>query len=80
MLTVWPAEDNAIVIVVAPHDQRGSDVYELLLDALNLTVPVDEREKPSCCDEEGHPPAAEDVATQIAQAVERRARAPRQRR
>lgn len=56
MLTVWPAEDNAMVILVAPHERAGSDVYGQLLDALNLTVPVDERGKPSCCDEEGRLP------------------------
>jgi hypothetical protein len=80
MLTVWPSNDDPIVILVAPHDRASGDVYAQLLEALNLAVPVDEREKPPCCDQAGHSPAAKDVATEIADAIERRARALRRRR
>lgn len=79
MLIAWPAKDYAIVILVAPHDRSGGDVYGQLLDALELTVTAEEREKPPCCDEKGRPPTDSDVATQIADAVERRVRTRRAR-
>ena len=71
MLIAWPADDHAVVIAVGRHDRSGEDVYALLLHALGLEVPEDEREKPSCCDESGRPPAAPDVAADIAEAVQR---------
>jgi hypothetical protein len=74
MLTAWPEPDRAVVIVVGPHDRSAVDVYDQLLAALNLSVPADEREKPSCCDEEGLPPADDLVANSIVDAVERASR------
>lgn len=72
MLTVWPAEDHAIVIAIGPHDASTDDVYAVLLDALELDIPDAERTKPPCCnDAEGRPPADEAIATQIADALER---------
>lgn len=80
MLTVWPAEDHAVVIAVGSHDQSTEDVYAALLDALELTVSADEREKPPCCDNAGQPPADEEVAATIAEAIDARARSRRRRR
>lgn len=77
MLVVWPAEDQALVILVAPHDESTDDVYAAALDALELEVSQAEREKPPCCDEEGRPPADLDLAVETAGAVERHARARR---
>jgi hypothetical protein len=79
VLTVWPAEDRAVVLLVGPHSGRAGDVYLELLDALGVDVPADEREKPSCCDDEGVPPVEEVVAEAIAEAVERSARRVRRR-
>lgn len=31
LLTVWPDDDNAIVILVAAHDRGPSDVYDQVL-------------------------------------------------
>jgi hypothetical protein len=80
MLTVWPADDRAMVVLVGPHSSKPGDVYDLLLGALGADVPADEREKPSCCDDEGQPPADEEAAQAIADAVERSARRVRRRR
>lgn len=77
MLIAWPGEDHAVVIAVARHDESSEDVYAALLEALGLRAPSEEREKPSCCDEEGLPPANPDVAMSITDAVERRGRARR---
>lgn len=48
MLTVWPAIDHAVVIAVGHHDESAQDVYAALLEALELDVLADEREKPPC--------------------------------
>lgn len=74
MLVAWPATDHAIVVLVARHDGSRADVYAELLAALGITAPDVEREKPSCCDDENDPPADVQVATDIAEAVERWAR------
>lgn len=67
-------------MLVAPHGRTAGDVYDQLLDALGIEMPADDREKPSCCDEAGAPPAGPNAAEAIAEAVERRAaRAPRRR-
>lgn len=80
MLTVWPAEDHAIVIAIGPHDASTDDVYADLLDALELDIPDAERTKPPCCDDaEGPPPADEAIATRIADAIDHRARRSRRR-
>jgi hypothetical protein len=46
MLTAWPAEDHAIVILVARHDGIANDVYRQLLEGLDVGVADDERDKP----------------------------------
>lgn len=70
MLTVWPALDHAVVIAVGPHDCSVTDVYDGLLAALAIVVPIAERSKPPCCDEAGEPPADRDRAVAIADAVD----------
>jgi hypothetical protein len=80
MLTAWVTANHAVVGVIGPHDQSENDVYALLLDALELDVPVAERDKPPCCDEEGAPPADESVSMNIGDAIDRFARARRRRR
>jgi hypothetical protein len=77
VLTVWPAADRAVVIAVGRHDESAQDVYSSLLDALELDVPADEREKPPCCDDEGLPPADEEIATSVSEAIEHRTRSRR---
>ncbi|HEV2068469.1 MAG TPA: hypothetical protein VGR26_01600 [Acidimicrobiales bacterium] len=44
VLTVWPADDHAVVIAIGRHDESAADVYSTLLDALELEVPDAERE------------------------------------
>lgn len=80
MLTVWPADDQAIVVLVGPHSGKPGDVYDQLLGALGADVPTDERDKPSCCDDAGVPPVDEETAEAITDAVERSARRARRRR
>lgn len=80
MLTVWPTEDQAVVVLVGPHTATAGDVYDQLLEALGIDVPDEERTKPSCCDDEGEPPADEKGATELADAVERSGRRARRRR
>lgn len=77
MLTVWPATDHVVVIAVGSHDESAHDVYAALLEALERDVPADEREKPPCCDDEGLPPADEELATTISDAIEQRTRSRR---
>lgn len=74
MLTVWPAEDRAVVVIVGPHSRRSGDVYDQLLTALGVDTPAEERKKPPCCDDEGLPPSDEETADVIAGAIERSAR------
>jgi len=59
------------VIAVGPHDQTAHDVYAVLLEALELEVPDEERQKPPCCDEERQPPTDEVVAELISEAIDR---------
>ena len=80
MLTVWPADDRAVVVLVGPHSGKPGDVYDQLLDALGAEVPADERDKPPCCDDEGLAPHRMDAAEAIADAVEQSARRARSRR
>ena len=74
MLTVWPSEQHAIVILVAAHDRDGSDVYALLLGVLDVAMAATEKDKPPCCDEEGQPPVDSAGATAIVAAVDQRRR------
>jgi hypothetical protein len=79
MLTAWLANDHACVLAIGPHDQSASNIYDLLLQALGVTVPEDERTKPSCCDEHGLAPANPHIASAIVDAVENLARQRRRR-
>lgn len=77
LLTVWPGDEHAIVVLVGPHTRTPGSVYDQLLDALGIEMPANEREKPPCCDEEGKPPVNAAAASAIAEAVDncsRRAR------
>jgi hypothetical protein len=80
MLTVWPGDRHAVVVVVAPHDRSGTDVYDLILSALGIDEPVVERSKPPCCDEAGRPPAQPDLAAAAVNAVDQFAKLNRRRR
>jgi len=40
MLTAWPGVDHAVVLAVGPHDRSSTDVYDILLRALDLVVPA----------------------------------------
>ncbi len=80
LLTVWHGEDHATVISIGPHDETVDDVYAALLEALELEIPGDERQKLPCCDEEGQPPSDEQVAVLISEAIDRLARRTRRRR
>ena len=79
MLTVWPAEDHAIVLAIGRHDASTENVYAVLLDALDLDIADAERTKPLCCDQQGRPPADSEIATLVADTIERRARRGRRR-
>lgn len=74
LLTVWPGDEHAVVILVARHSPEPGGVYDQLLESLDIDMPPDERDKPPCCDEEGEPPADSDVANAVADAVEQSAR------
>lgn len=80
MLTAWPAYEHAVVLAIGPHDGSAVDVYDLLLAALDIDVPAEERTKPSCCDELGAPPTSRATAEALVAAVETLARQRRQRR
>ncbi len=69
MLITWPAPTHAVVLAVGPHDRTASDVYEMLLTALELEVPAAERSKPPCCDALGQPPVNRPTAETLAEAV-----------
>ena len=73
-LTAWPGVDHAVVLAVGPHDRSSTDVYDILLGALDLAVPDDERNKPPCCDEDGAAPTDTETASIIVDAVEALAR------
>ncbi len=71
MLVAWPATDHAVVIAIGRHDSSAEDVYAILLAALDLDVPEEERMKPPCCDAQRLPPADDAIATEIADAIAR---------
>lgn len=75
LLTAWPAADSVVILAVGPHDRSAQD--ELLLAAVEVEVPAQERSKPPCCDELGEPPADAALAQALAAAVS--ALAPRRR-
>lgn len=69
LLTAWPAPEHAVILAMGPHDGAGLDIYQLLLAALEVDVPTEERTKPPCCDELGEPPADAQVAEALATAA-----------
>lgn len=71
MLTAWPTETTAVVLVVGPHEETSSDVYTTLLAALGLDVTDVERNKPPCCGPDDLPPVDADVVRTLSAAVER---------
>lgn len=77
MLTAWPQPDHATILLLGPHDRSVTDVYDMLLVALEVAVSTEDRAKPSCCDEVGEPPADQAAAEAVADAVERLARSRR---
>jgi hypothetical protein len=79
LLVAWPAADHAVVLLVGPHDTKAGDVYDQLLEAVGIDTLDDERAKPPCCDEVGVPPVDEEVALEVADAVNRTARRRRRR-
>lgn len=80
MLTAWPTSHRVVILAVGPHNRSALDVYALLLDALAVEVPADERSKPPCCDELGEPPANARLAEALAEAVSALPPGPRRRR
>ncbi len=64
MLTVWLAEDAAVVLFAGPHSNTAGDLYDQLLRALGVEPPEEERKPPSC-DDEGAPPMDEEIAEAI---------------
>ena len=78
MITAWLADDHAVVIAIGPHDQSAVDVYTLLLNALGIDLPDSERSTPPCCDGDGHPPADQEAAESISDAVDNLVRRRRQ--
>jgi hypothetical protein len=74
MLIMWTDEDATVVVSIARHDRGAADIYETVLDALELEVPEDERTKPPCCDDEGLPPVDEELADRVANALRDAAR------
>jgi hypothetical protein len=61
LLTVFEAPDRCILLLVAEHT-RTANPYQLVYDALGISEPGEPRTKPTCCDNEGHPPIDPDLA------------------
>lgn len=80
LLTARPAPEHAVILAVGPHDGSALDVYQLLLSAVAVKVPAEERSKPPCCDELGEPPADAQVAQALAAAATALGGGPRRRR
>lgn len=80
MLTAWPEPGQVVILAVGPHDQSAADIYDLLLAAVAIVVPLVERGKPPCCDELGEPPTDRGAAESLADAVEALANARHRRR
>jgi hypothetical protein len=79
MLTAWSAHDEAVILLVGPHDRSPLDVYDQLLSALGLQQTEAERAKPACCEEDLDPPVDSDLSSSIVNAVETLARWPKRR-
>jgi hypothetical protein len=58
-----------VILAVGPHDRSALDIYQLLLSAVAVEVPAEDRSEPPCCDELGEPPAGAQGAEALAAAV-----------
>ena len=56
-----PTQLARILLLVAEHT-RAANPYQLLYDVLGIDEPEEPRTKPACCDREGQPPIALDIA------------------
>jgi len=54
----------------SPHSNAACNIDDQLVGALVIETPVDEREKPACCDEEGTPPIDVEAAEANADVVQ----------
>ncbi len=80
LLTTWPADDHAVIILVGPHKGRAGGVYGVLMEVLGLEVIEEERSKPPCCEPDGIPPVDASAAESIVDAVSGLAKRARRRR
>jgi len=69
LLTAGPAPEHAAILAVGPHDGSAFDSYELLLAAVAVEVPAEDRSEPPRCDELGEPPADAQGAEALAAAL-----------
>jgi hypothetical protein len=79
VITAWLADDHAVVVAIGPHDGSVLDVYRLVLEALGIDAPGDERAKPPCCDDAGSAPVDRASAESVADAIDNLARIRRRR-
>jgi hypothetical protein len=47
LLTAWPGPEPAVILAVGPHDRSALNVRELLLAAVVVEVPAEERSQPT---------------------------------
>lgn len=78
-IVAWPSPDEAVVIAIGAHDQGANDVYQLILAALEIDTPEDERQKPPCCDDLDQPPVDPEATERIATVIDALKRRPRRR-
>jgi hypothetical protein len=62
-----PGTEHAVILAVSPHDRSAFDIYQLLLSAVAVEIPAEERSKPPGSDE--LPPADAQVAEALAAAA-----------
>lgn len=80
LLTVWRAQDHAVVLLIGPHSGNPADVYAQVLAAVDQEIPAEQRTKPPCCGEGESPPIDEATVDQLVGAVATLARPRRRRR
>jgi hypothetical protein len=76
LLTTFEAPDRCILLLVAEHT-RSANPYQLLYEALGIDEPQEPRSKPTCCDSEGQPPVAPNLAQRFEHGLRDLARRPR---
>ncbi len=64
LLTVFEAADRCVLLLVAEHT-RSANPYQLLYAVLGIGEPEEPRTKPICCDSEGQPHIAPDLAARF---------------